>query len=255
MRWLSAYLPPPPQRGIVAPVGVEVRHELGTQPHPRRRAADGACFLPPPHILQFRPSGLVFVYGVAVFDSYRVLFKRMRLMKIGEPLAGQRLAILLRTCGWIPALRLLSGPAVTRLAGTNGFREAWNKVEQIRLDERQRIEAEAAAERRLIENAGVAGVDESGQQLDSAGIRGDARVIASAGQRPDGPLPEQGEEVSRGSPCGDLSAIWSRTGYPSPMASRYTSAQTARVGMPNAGLLPGDTGDARPAHRRRGSGP
>ena len=129
------------------------------------------------------PWALVFVYVVAVLDSYRILFKRMRLMKIGEPLAGQRLAILLRTCGWIPALRLLSGPAVTRLARTNGFREAWNEVEQIRLDERERIEAEAAAERRLIENAGVAGVDESGQQLDQrefAATRESLRRLASA---------------------------------------------------------------------------
>ena len=87
------------------------------------------------------------------------------------------------TCAWIPALRLLSGPAATRLARTNGFREAWNKVEQIRLDERERIEAEAAAERRLIENAGVAGVDESGQQLDQrefAATRESLRRLASA---------------------------------------------------------------------------
>ena len=51
-------------------------------------------------------------------------------MKGGEPLAKQHLAILLRTCAWIPALRLLSGPAATRLARTNGFREAWNEVGQ-----------------------------------------------------------------------------------------------------------------------------
>ncbi len=129
------------------------------------------------------PWALVFIYVATVLGSYQVLFKRMRLMKIGEPLAGQRLAILLRTCGWIPALRLLSGPAVTRLARTNGFREAWNEVEQIRLDERERIEAEAAAERRLIENAGVAGVDEFGQQLDQrefAATRATLRRLALA---------------------------------------------------------------------------
>ena len=58
-----------------------------------------------------------------------------------------------------------------------------NEVGQIRLDKRERIEAEAAAERRLIENPGVAGVDESGQQLDRrefAATRESLRRLASA---------------------------------------------------------------------------
>ena len=125
-------------------------------------------------------------------EPVRVLASATSLKSGGHtslPLVGEEVKLRDRpdsqmpTCAWIPALRLLSGPAATRLARTNGFREAWNKVEQIRLDERERIEAEAAAERRLIENAGVAGVDESGQQLEQrefAATRESLRRLASA---------------------------------------------------------------------------
>ena len=112
------------------------------------------------------PVALIFVYGRAVVDFHALIFRLMRRTKKEGPLAKQRLAMVMRTLLSLPSLRLFRGYGAQRLARTNGFREAWNEIEQVRLDERKRIEAEAAAERRLIENAGLAGVDESGQQLD-----------------------------------------------------------------------------------------
>ena len=111
------------------------------------------------------PVALIFVYGFAVVAAYESVFKRMRIMRKEGGLAKQRLAMMLRAGGSLGTLRLLSGVGAQRLARTNGFREAWNKVGRIRLDIRTQIEA-AAAERRLVENAGRSGVDESGQQLD-----------------------------------------------------------------------------------------
>ena len=112
------------------------------------------------------PIALIFIYGFAVAAAYKTGFKRMRFSKKEGRLVKQRLAILLRSGGRLRTLRLLSGQGAQSVARTSGFRAAWNEVGQIRRDERERLGAKAAAEQRLVDNAGLAGVDESGQQLD-----------------------------------------------------------------------------------------
>ena len=113
------------------------------------------------------PVALIFVYGFAVVAAYESVFRRMRMTREEGRLTKQLLAMAFRVRGSLETLRRLNSVgAPQQLASTNAFREAWNEVGKIKLDIRERIETEEASERRLVENAGRAGVDERGQQLD-----------------------------------------------------------------------------------------
>ena len=112
------------------------------------------------------PVALLVAFVYAVWGAYESAFIRMRFAKKDESLAGQRLALVLRNGIWLPHLRLLGGHGALQVARTSGFREAWVAVAQVRQEHRERVGAEAAAQRRLVENAGRVGVDEFGLQLD-----------------------------------------------------------------------------------------
>ena len=112
------------------------------------------------------PLALFIVYAYAVWAAYESAFARMRIVKNHESLTRQPLALVLRTGIWLPRLRIVGNDGIFRIARTEGFREAWAAVGQIRRDRREHAEAEAAAERRLVDNAGRVGVDEFGRQLD-----------------------------------------------------------------------------------------
>jgi len=112
------------------------------------------------------PIALLFVYGFAVIAAYQGSFLRMRIWEKQGPLFRQRLAIILRANIRLGYLRTLSGLAAQRIARAHGFREAWNEVGQLRQEAKDRESAEIAASRRLVENAGLVGTDDSGLQLD-----------------------------------------------------------------------------------------
>ena len=112
------------------------------------------------------PVALLFVYGFAVLAAYQGFFRRMRIWNKDGPLLRQRLAVMVRANGRLGRLRLLSGLGIQRIARTHTFRQAWNELGSLKDEARQRVEEEAAAKRRLIENAGVSGTDDSGRQLD-----------------------------------------------------------------------------------------
>lgn len=109
---------------------------------------------------------LVYVYGFAVLAAYQGFFRRMRIWNRDGPLLRQRLAVMVRANGRLGRLRLLSGLGIQRIARTHTFRQAWNELESLEDEARLRTQEEAAAKRRLIENAGVSGTDDSGRQLD-----------------------------------------------------------------------------------------
>jgi hypothetical protein len=109
---------------------------------------------------------LIYVYGFAVLGAYQGFFRGMRIWNRDGPLLRQRLAVMVRANGRLGRLRLLSGLGIQRIARTHTFRQAWNELGGLADEARQRIEEEAAAERRLIDNAGVPGTDDSGRQLD-----------------------------------------------------------------------------------------
>ena len=111
------------------------------------------------------PVALSLVYLLSVWAAYEMAFIRMSFVNEG-PLFGQKLALVLRSGARLRSLQHLRGDGAQQLGRTTGFREAWHEVGQIQRDRIQEIEAEAAAQRRLVENAGLRGVDETGQQLD-----------------------------------------------------------------------------------------
>ena len=115
------------------------------------------------------PVALLMVYAYAVLAAYESTFIRMRIVKQRGSLARQRLALVLRAGIWLPYLRLVRGQGAHRIARTDGFREAWAVVGQIRQEHREQAKAEAAEERRLIDNAGRVGADEFGRQFDRRG--------------------------------------------------------------------------------------
>ena len=113
------------------------------------------------------PVALVYVYALGIFAAYESLFVRMRAEAKEQPLIKQRLAVCIRTRGRLSYLRALDcfGPA-SWIARTDGFKGAWNELGDIRRRDRERVAAEKAAQLRLVENAGIVGVDSSGKQLD-----------------------------------------------------------------------------------------
>lgn len=112
------------------------------------------------------PIALLFVYGFSVFAAYDSTFKMMRLGNDDRPLGRQRLAIAVRANGRLGTLRLMSGLQASRIARAQTFRGTWQEIGNLRAEKRDKLANEAAAKRRLIDNAGVSGVDDEGRQLD-----------------------------------------------------------------------------------------
>ena len=111
------------------------------------------------------PVALSLVYLLSVWAAYETAFIRMNFVNEG-PLLGQKLALVLRSGVRLRNLQRLRGDGAHQLGRTTGFREAWREVGQIQRERIEEIEAEPAAQRRLVENAGLRGVDETGKQLD-----------------------------------------------------------------------------------------
>lgn len=109
---------------------------------------------------------LLYIYGLWVYSTYELAFVQMQSAANERPLPKHRLAIILRTRGRPRRLRILGRAGGWRFAHTSGFKDAWDEVGRIMLADRERIAAEEAAERRLVENAGVTGVDSEGKQID-----------------------------------------------------------------------------------------
>lgn len=111
------------------------------------------------------PIALSLVYLLAIWAAYETAFTRMGFVN-GGPLFMHKLALVLRNGLRLRNLQRLRGDGAHQVGRTNGFREAWREARQVQIDRAAEIEAEAASERRLVENAGLRGVDEDGRQLD-----------------------------------------------------------------------------------------
>jgi hypothetical protein len=111
---------------------------------------------------------LALAYVLAGWATHATAFTRMEFVNDG-PLFKQTLALVLRNGLRLRNLQRLRGDGVHQVGRTNGLREAWRKARQSKLDRATESEAEAAAERRLVQNAGLCGVDEDGRQPDQHG--------------------------------------------------------------------------------------
>ena len=115
--------------------------------------------------IRLTPFALSLVYLLSIWAAYETAFIRMNFVNHG-PLFGQKLALVLRSGVRLRNLQRLRGDGAQQLGRTSGFREAWRKVGQIQRDRIEESEADAAVQRRLVENAGLRGVNETGKQLD-----------------------------------------------------------------------------------------
>ncbi len=115
--------------------------------------------------IRLTPVALFLVYLLAIWAAYETAFTRMGFVNDGH-LFMQKLALVLRNGLRLRNLQRLRGDGAYQVGRTNGFREAWREACQVQLDRAAELEAQAAAERRLVENAGLRDVDEGGRQLD-----------------------------------------------------------------------------------------
>ena len=116
--------------------------------------------------LWLTPVALLLIYPLSWFAAYEGVRARMRFAAKGRPIRAQRLAVLIRCAGRLGALRELQGTASWRIGRAEGFRAAWREIGDIKQQQREEREAQLAAERRLVLNAGLVGTDETGKQLD-----------------------------------------------------------------------------------------
>lgn len=116
--------------------------------------------------LWLTPVALLLIYPLSWFAAYEGVRTRMRFAAKGRPVRAQRLAVLIRCAGRLGALRELQGTASWRIGRAEGFRAAWREIGDIKQQQREEREAQLAAERRLVLNAGLVGTDETGKQLD-----------------------------------------------------------------------------------------
>ena len=115
--------------------------------------------------LWLTPVALAFMALFALYLVYEATFSVMG----SESAVGlswrHRLAVLAR-CGLRPRAARAVRPAASWLANDPGFRSTWRWTGRVLREDRNRRANEASKEQRLVDNAGAAGTDSFGQQLD-----------------------------------------------------------------------------------------
>jgi hypothetical protein len=120
------------------------------------------------------PVALLFVYAFALVAAYQSSFLRMRIWEKQRPLLRQKLAMMLRANLRLGYLRALSGLGNQRIARTETFRRALARnIGLLRREAREHAAEEAAAERRLVDNAGLVGTTSA-----TNSIKGSSRKLA-----------------------------------------------------------------------------
>ncbi|MCP5068644.1 MAG: hypothetical protein GY946_18940 [bacterium] len=139
------------------------------------------------------PIALVFVYFFAVYAAHEGAWKRLRIWYEG-PVWRQRLAIALRCNLRLGTLRVIQGRALPTIARSDGFGSAWRAIGVAREQARDERDAEARARQRLIDNAGLTGTDESGQQLDQRESEETRKALRLAATFQTGQYRNEGEQ-------------------------------------------------------------
>lgn len=171
------------------------------------------------------PPTLVFVYLVAVWAAYETAFAQMRIGAEGQDnLFRQKLAVVLRAAGRPSVLRLLRSRS-WHIGRTSGFRDACQAVGEVIRQERDRVAAEEARQRRLIENVGRVGVDISGKQLDQREHRETMEVLRTLASRQFGRYRRNGDRYQTNL---EVEYMAEREGLPIPSGIRIHVDRTGQ---------------------------
>ena len=162
------------------------------------------------------PPTLAYVYLVAVWAAYDSAFRQMRFSAEGRNLFRQKLAVVLRAAGRRSVLRLLRSRS-WHIGRTSGFRDAWTAVGKVMLQDRERVAAEKAQQRRLIENTGRVGVDTYGRQLDQREHRETKKALRTLASWQFGHYRKNGGRYQKDLAVGPLAE---REGLPNPSGIR-----------------------------------
>ena len=112
---------------------------------------------------------ILYLYLLALFATHETTSVRMRIFtRVRHKRRRYRklTAMVLRSGLSLRAARTIGNYAGI-IVEADGFRSAWREASiSLRKDRVERIEAERAAQRRLVENAGLVGTDQDGKQLD-----------------------------------------------------------------------------------------
>ena len=112
------------------------------------------------------PVALLYIYPLTVIATYESAFKQMGVVARDRGTFKQRFALMLRAGARLRVLRVIGTSGAWRIGRTDGFRAAWREIDDLIVEDRERTAANAAAQRRLVQNTGLVGVDETGKQLD-----------------------------------------------------------------------------------------
>ena len=111
---------------------------------------------------------VLYLYPLALFVVHETTFVQMRRFSRVRRLCftyRKMAAIVLRSGLSLRAARTIGNHAGI-IVETDGFRPAWQEAATSIRQDQERIDAERAAQRRLVENAGLLGIDQGGKQLD-----------------------------------------------------------------------------------------
>ncbi len=111
------------------------------------------------------PVALGFMSLLALYMVYEAAFSVMRLQSAAGLSWRHRLAVIVRCGGRLGAIRAVR-PTAYWLANEPGFGATWKWIGRVLRDDRDHRADEAAKAQRLIDNAGVAGTDSAGRQID-----------------------------------------------------------------------------------------
>ena len=113
-------------------------------------------------------TAILYLYPLALFATHETTSTRMRIFTRARHKRRRYrklTAMVLRSGLSLRAARTIGNYAGI-IVEADGFRSAWREASTSLRKDRERIEAERAAQRRLVENAGLVGSDRDGKQLD-----------------------------------------------------------------------------------------
>ena len=111
---------------------------------------------------------VLYLYPLALFATHETTFVQMSIFsrRRHKHHKWRKLAAIVLRAGLSARNARTLGKYAGIIVEADGFRSAWREAARSIREEQKRIDAEEAAKRRLIDNAGMIGTDQDGKQLD-----------------------------------------------------------------------------------------